>query len=110
VVVGAGATGTGAGGDSYFVNSTTIMAKGGGSVATDSLTGATGGQASAGTPGSPGYETTLYRALTGAAVAKFQQKYASEILTPIGLTAPTTKFGAMSRAKANALCVTAPAG
>jgi hypothetical protein len=48
VNVGAGGTSSIlAGGDSYFNNSTTIMAKGGSGVALNSSTGATGGQASA---------------------------------------------------------------
>ncbi len=46
--VGAGATTTAAGGDSYFINTSTVMAKGGGSVADNTTAGAQGGQASAG--------------------------------------------------------------
>jgi hypothetical protein len=61
-----------------------------------------------GAVGSAGHETSYYGALTGVGVSKFQTKYASEILTPIGLTTATTKFGEMSRAKANALCTMAP--
>jgi hypothetical protein len=47
VTVGLGSTTTAAGGDSWFINNTTILAKGGSSVANDSATGAFGGQASA---------------------------------------------------------------
>lgn len=45
VNVGTGSSSTSAGGDSWFINSTTILAKGGSSVANNSTSGATGGQA-----------------------------------------------------------------
>jgi len=48
VVVGAGSTSNGSPGeDSYFISNTTVMAKGGGSPALNTLTGASGGSASA---------------------------------------------------------------
>jgi hypothetical protein len=47
VTVGAGAISTSAGGDSWFINNTTVMAKGGNSVLDNTTTGATGGLASA---------------------------------------------------------------
>lgn len=54
--------------------------------------------------GSPGMETQYYGPITAAAVSKFQAKYRSDILAPLGLVNPTGYFGASSRAKANALC------
>jgi len=59
--------------------------------------------------GSAGQETEYYGALTGAAVAKFQEMYRADILSPLGLVNSTTYFGNMTRAKANELCSVAPA-
>ena len=58
--------------------------------------------------GSAGQESDYFGSLTKAAVAKFQNKYASEILTPVGLSVGTGYLGASSRAKANSLCSSAP--
>ncbi len=53
--------------------------------------------------GSKGMESTTYGPATAAAVSKFQEAYASEILTPAGLAKGTGYFGTATRAKANAL-------
>ena len=57
--------------------------------------------------GSPGSESTFYGSLTSAAVSKYQEKYASSILTPLGLTQGTGGFYTGTRTHANGLCSSA---
>jgi peptidoglycan hydrolase-like protein with peptidoglycan-binding domain len=57
--------------------------------------------------GSPGNETTRYGEATQKAVARFQEKYASEILTPQNLTKGTGIFDTPTREKLNSILASA---
>ena len=54
--------------------------------------------------GSPGNESSYYGPATARAVSKFQEMYAAQILTPLGLTNGTGGFYTSTRAQLNNVC------
>ena len=59
-------------------------------------------------PGSPGLESDFFGKKTAMAMASFQERYRSEILTPNGLTQGSWFFGPSTRAKIHSLCTDTP--
>lgn len=58
--------------------------------------------------GSSGFETNFFGPATLSAVIRFQEKYASEILIPVGLNRGTGFVGNQTQAKLNSLLTLAP--
>jgi hypothetical protein len=54
-------------------------------------------------PGSPGDETTLFGALTKAALIRFQEANSEEILAPLSLSRGTGNFFSSTRSAVHAL-------
>lgn len=54
--------------------------------------------------GSPGNESSYYGPATARAVSKFQEKYATQVLAPFGLSKGTGGFYTSTRKQANSMC------
>ncbi|MBI3631861.1 MAG: peptidoglycan-binding protein [Candidatus Vogelbacteria bacterium] len=92
-----------------FATTLKLGSKGADVMALQKALNADGEMVAASGAGSPGKESSNFGPATKRAVIKFQEKYASECLAPVGLTKGTGVVGALTRAKLNSLAVAAPA-
>ncbi|MDE2038306.1 MAG: peptidoglycan-binding protein [Patescibacteria group bacterium] len=85
---------------SSFARDLTIGSTGPDVVALQQFLNAHGFLVSSSGSGSPGHETSYYGPATAAAVSRFQNAYAAEILVPYGLSQGTGYFGPSTRKQA----------